>query len=132
MSHIPARLGAPLAAAAVLTLATAVPASAHVTITPSGTAAGSYSVLTFSVGHGCEGSPTTRIAIQVPEEITSVTPTRHPFWAVEVTTEELAEPLTDAHGNTVTERDSVITYTASTPLPDGQRDTFEEIGRAHV
>ena len=33
--------------------------------------------------------------------------------------------MTDAHGNEVTERTSSIVYTAETPLPDGQRDTFE-------
>jgi uncharacterized protein YcnI len=43
-----------LAGGAVLALA-AVPlaASAHVTVTPSGTAAGSYTVLTFAFSHGC-------------------------------------------------------------------------------
>ena len=42
------------------------PASAHVTITPSTTAAGAFAVLEVSVGHGCEGSPTTEITIQMP------------------------------------------------------------------
>ena len=56
----------------------AAPASAHVTITPSDTAAGAYTVLTVSVGHGCEGSPTTALDIQIPEQILSVTPTLLP------------------------------------------------------
>ena len=92
------------------------------TITPSETAAGSYAVLTVSVGHGCEGSPTTKITIQVPEEITSVTPTRNPLWTIDMV---LDEPLTDANGNVVTERVGEVTYTTDTPLPDGYRDTFE-------
>ena len=54
-----------------------------------------------------------------------MTPTRNPYYDVEATIEQLDDPVTDAHGNEVTERTSSIVYTARTPLPDGQRDTFE-------
>ncbi len=108
-----------------LVLGTAGPASAHVTITPDTTAAGAYAILTVSVPHGCDGSATTKVAVKVPEEILSVTPTRNPLWDVTVKTRKLAEPVTDAHGNTVTERDATVVYTATTPLPDGYRDAFE-------
>lgn len=120
-----ARLGALPVATAAIALLLVAPASAHVTATPSTTAAGSYTVATFSVGHGCEGSPTTRIEIQVPESVLSVTPTRNPFYEVEKTMAQLDEPVADAHGNEVTERVASIVYTADTPLPEGQRDTFE-------
>jgi periplasmic copper chaperone A len=120
-----ARLGAAACAAGLLTLGLAAPASAHVTVAPSDTAAGAYTVLTFSVPHGCEGSPTTGITIQIPEEILSVTPTRNPLYEVEKTMMKLDEPVTDAHGNTVTERVGEITYATDTPLPDGERDAFE-------
>jgi uncharacterized protein YcnI len=120
-----ARLLAAPAAAGVALLAVAGPASAHVTVTPTTTAAGAYTVLTVSVPHGCEGSPTTKVAIQIPEEILSVTPTRNPLWDVTKQKQKLAEPVTDAHGNEVTERDAAVVYTAKTPLPDGYRDAFE-------
>lgn len=120
-----ARLGALPVATAAITLSLVGPASAHVTATPSTSAAGAYTVATFSVGHGCEGSPTTAIEIQVPESVLSVTPSRNPFYDVEKTMEELDEPITDSHGNEVTERVASIVYTAETPLPDGQRDYFE-------
>ncbi len=120
-----ARLGAFPAATAAIALSLAAPASAHVTATPSTAAAGAYTVVTFSVGHGCEGSPTTKIEIQVPESVLSVTPSRNPFYDVEKTIEKLDEPVADAHGNEVTERTASIVYTASTPLPDGERDAFE-------
>ncbi len=119
------RIALPAAGAAgALALAVA-PAAAHVTITPTTTAAGSYAVLTFSAGHGCDGSPTTTIAIDMPEEIHAVTPTRNPFWVVEKVMAQLDEPITDAHGNEVTERVDQVVYTARSPLPDGTRDTFE-------
>lgn len=120
-----ARLGALPAATAAIALSLATPASAHVTATPSTAAAGSYTVVTFSVGHGCEGSPTTKLEIQVPESVLSVTPSRNPFYDVEKTIEQLDEPVADAHGNEVTERTASIVYTATTPLPDGERDAFE-------
>ncbi|GAA1509009.1 YcnI family protein [Nocardioides humi] len=111
--------------ALALVALTAGAASAHVTVTPNTTAAGAYAVLTFSVGHGCEGSPTTSLAIQMPESIPSVTPTINPGWDVEKVSEKLAEPIKDAHGNEVTERTAQVVYTAKTPLPDGYRDTVE-------
>lgn len=120
-----ARLGAAAGAAGLLTLALAAPASAHVTVTPSDTAAGAFVVLTFSVPHGCDGSPTTGITIQVPEEILSVTPTRNPLYEVEKSVVQLDEPVEDAHGNSITERVGEVIYTARTPLPDGERDAFE-------
>lgn len=100
-------------------------ASAHVTVTPSTTGAGSYAVLTFSVAHGCEGSPTTSMAIQMPESIPSVSPTINPNWTVEKVVEQLDEPIADAHGNEITERVAQVVYTARTPLEDGYRDTVE-------
>jgi uncharacterized protein YcnI len=120
-----ARLGALPAATAAIALSLAAPAGAHVTATPSTAEAGAYTVVTFSVGHGCEGSPTTKIEIQVPESVLAVTPTRNPYYEVEKTMVDLDEPVADAHGNEVTERVGSIVYTADTPLPEGQRDTFE-------
>ncbi|WP_435769809.1 YcnI family copper-binding membrane protein [Nocardioides sp. SYSU DS0651] len=117
-------LGAGSAALALVALGAA-PAAAHVTVTPSTTEAGAYTVLTFSVGHGCEGSPTTGLAISLPEEILQVTPTVDPGWTVEKVTEKLEEPVEDSHGNAITERVSQVVYEARTPLPDGFRDTVE-------
>ncbi len=113
------------AATAAIALSVVSPASAHVGATVSDASAGAFTVATFSVPHGCEGSPTTRIEIQVPESVLSVTPTRNPYYDLEATIEQLDDPVTDGHGNEITERTSTIVYTAATPLPEGQRDTFE-------
>jgi periplasmic copper chaperone A len=123
--RIPARLGAATAAGLLITAIAAAPASAHVTITPSGTAAGSYTVLTFSVGHGCEGAATTALDIQIPEPILSVTPTLLTGWEVEKQMVQLDEPVTDSHGNSVTERVGQVVYTADQPLADGYRAAME-------
>lgn len=112
-----------VAGAAVIGLSA--PAAAHVTVSAAGTTAGSYTLLTFSVPHGCEGEATTAVAIQIPEPLYSVTPTVNPNWDVELVPVELDEPITDSHGNEVTERVDEVVYTAHTPLPDGHRDAFE-------
>ncbi len=90
------------------------PAGAHVTVTPSTTAAGAHAVLRFAVEHGCKESPTTRITIQIPPQVTSVTPTRTALWRVEKRTDPVA-----------VERVSSVTFSTDTPLPDGYREVIE-------
>lgn len=99
-----------LVGGALLALGAPLAASAHVTVTPSDTAAGSYSVLTFSLGHGCDGSPTTKLTFDIPEQIESVSPTLNPNWTI--------EKVADG------DRTSQVVYTAITPLEDGYRDTM--------
>lgn len=120
-----ARLLAAPTAAGVLVLASGGAAAAHVTVTPTTTEVGAYTVLTVSVPHGCDGSATTKVAIQIPKEILAVTATRNPYWDVVKQKEKLAQPVTDPHGTQITERDATVVYTAKTPLPDGDRDAFE-------
>lgn len=103
-----------VAAGALLAVGAPLAASAHVGVTPSDTAAGSYALLTFGVGHGCDGSPTTRIAIDIPESIISVTPTVNPNWTI--------EKIKTGEGDAA--RVTQVVYTAITPLEDGLRDTF--------
>ena len=110
-----------LGAGALLAFAAApLSASAHVGADASSTAAGSYTVITFSVPHGCDGSPTTEVRIGLPETIPTVTPTVNPNWTVSRTLVPLDPPTEDN-----TERTSEVIYTAITPLPADQRDTFE-------
>ena len=53
------------------------------------------------------------------------TPTRNPFYDVEKVTKKLDTPITAEDGDQITEKVDQIVYTAKTPLPDGQRDSFE-------
>lgn len=124
-SHHPRRVAIASVAAAGLLALGATSASAHVTVDASDTSAGAYTLLTFSVPHGCEESPTSEVAIQIPEPINRVTPTVNPGWDVEMVTEELSEPVTDSHGNELTERVSQVVYTTDEPLPADLRDAFE-------
>ncbi|TFC29612.1 DUF1775 domain-containing protein [Cryobacterium sp. TMT1-3] len=113
-----------LAAGMMLALAAPLAASAHVSVTPDATGAGAYTVLTFSTAHGCAGSSTTTMTIDIPESIASVSPTVNPGWTVEKVAVDLATPIDDGQGNDITTRVGQVRYTAVTPLPDGFRDTF--------
>ncbi|MBM7818133.1 uncharacterized protein YcnI [Cellulosimicrobium cellulans] len=99
-------------------------AAAHVTVTPDTTDAGAYALLTFGVPHGCGDSPTTKVSVQVPEQIVTVTPTVNPGWDVEKVMAALDEPVDDGHGGQYTERVAEVVYTAKAPLPDGYRDAL--------
>ncbi|WP_100444661.1 YcnI family copper-binding membrane protein [Glycomyces xiaoerkulensis] len=129
MQRNPKRL---LARAAVVGLAATAaiagpssPASAHATVKTDNTVAGTYTVLTFSIGHGCEDEPTNEVAIEIPEPILSVSPTVNAGWEIEKVDTTLDEPVADSHGNEVTERVGQVIYTTDDPLPDGYRDVFE-------
>lgn len=113
-----------LLGAALLAIAAPLSASAHVDVEPSSAAAGSETVLTFSLPHGCDGSSTTAFGIGIPEGVEGVTPTVNPSWTVSQVPVDLASPISDGHGHSVTTRIGQIVYTAKVPLADGLRDTF--------
>jgi uncharacterized protein (TIGR03382 family) len=94
-----------LATAGLLALG-ATSAAAHVTITPSTTAAGATAVLGVEIPHGCVGSATTAISIRMPEGVSDVTTSDVGRWAVEETADAL-------------------TWTADEPLPDAETDQVE-------
>jgi uncharacterized protein YcnI len=81
-------------------------AMAHVTITPSTTAAGATAVLRVEIPHGCVGSATTAISIRMPEGVADVTASGTDRWAVDQA----------ADG---------VTWTTDEPLPDGEHDEVE-------
>lgn len=99
------------------------PAGAHVTVAPEEAAADDYAYLQFSVPHGCDGSSTTRLRVQVPENVVSVTPQVNPGWSLE--TKSGPKEETELHGETITEGVREITWTAeNAPLPDEYLDVF--------
>jgi len=107
-----ARLGLGLLAAGALALGLATPAGAHVTADKDTVPAGGSTTLSFTVGHGCEDSPTRQIAVQVPEGVLNAAPQVLVGWDVEATETALDEPVESSHGEPQTERVSEITWTA--------------------
>lgn len=107
--NIPARRRARLAigvtAGAALALALPLAASAHVHVTPEDVAADGSSRIDFSFSHGCDGSPTTALVIDIPAEAQGATPVVDGAWTI----------TTEAGDSGIPTR---ITYTAVAPIPD--------------
>jgi uncharacterized protein YcnI len=110
-----------LSAMACLALLAA-PAAAHVTANPSQGPSGSYFFTEFSVGHGCDGSPTTAVSVQIPPGVVSVTPEVEPGWEIETVTGPYDEPV-ELHGEEITEGVVEVTWTGG-PLPDERLTRF--------
>jgi len=97
-------------------------AHAHVTIDPPTAAAGGYQRLAFRVGHGCEGSATTSITVQIPEGVMGAKPMPKPGWTIAITVGKLATPV-QSHGKTVTTRVAELSWRGGS-LPDAYYDEF--------
>lgn len=95
-----------------LALAVAAPlaASAHVHVDPGAVSAGSTATLTFSFSHGCEGSPTTALAVDIPEGVGNVTPVVQAGWTI----------TRDLGADGVATR---VVYTADQPVENGLKAT---------
>lgn len=66
--------------AAALSVAGA--ASAHVSLTPPSAVAGSYQVLRFGIGHGCNGKATTSLRVEIPASVATARPQPKPGWTL--------------------------------------------------
>jgi uncharacterized protein YcnI len=117
--HLAAAAG--LGTAAILLLAA--PASAHIEPTIESAAASSYTTFSLQVPHGCGDAGTSKLEVQIPDSITSVTPEVVPGWTITRTTEHLDTPRDDGEGGQITDRTSVITW-AGGPLAHDQLELF--------
>jgi periplasmic copper chaperone A len=98
-------------------------AFAHVGIEQPQAIAGSYYKLTLKVGHGCEGNPTQRLRVQVPEGVIGVKTMLKPQWKTEVVKGRYATPLDDGHGRKITEGVREVVWSGGR-LPDENYDEF--------
>jgi uncharacterized protein YcnI len=110
-------------AAAAATLALPAAAGAHVTafavgdLPPEG-----YGKIDFRVPHGCDGSPTTSITVQLPDTVVGATPQVVPGWKIRTKEGKLANPVT-AHGEQITEGVREVTWYGGS-LPEHRLQEF--------
>ena len=113
-----------LAASAALSLSFTVgPASAHVALDKKEVPVGSFYKAVLTVPHGCDGSPTVRIAVQIPEGVISVKPMLKAGWTIEVKRGEYAKPYSYLHGAKMTQGPKEIAWSGG-HLPDAYFDEF--------
>lgn len=81
------------AAAALITW----PVSAHVTLEKRQAAVGDFYKAVFAVPHGCAGSATVKLRVQIPEGVLAVKPMPKPGWRLETVKGKYASEY-DFHG----------------------------------
>ena len=111
------------ATSGALALAAFSPASAHVTLSQTIAPAGSMFTGYFRVGHGCAGSATTALRLEIPPDVMGAKPQPKAGWTLKIDHEQLATPLAGEGGRTITQRVSAVTWTGG-PLPDDEWDEF--------
>ncbi|MEO8022810.1 YcnI family protein [Polaromonas sp.] len=112
--------------AACAILAGATPAFSHIVLETTSAPAGSSYKAVFLVGHGCQGSPTTGVTVQIPAGFLGAKPYPKAGWTVSTQLGKLAKPY-DSHGKRVTEDVALVSWKAASreaALPDAFFDEF--------
>jgi len=102
--------------------------SGHISMNPPVSPQG-YGQANIRLPHGCNGSETTAIQVTIPVGISSVKPSKAAGWTLRVDTRPLAVPITSEGGSNITTEVDTLTWTAATPLPDGEYQDFGVIFR---
>lgn len=97
-------------------------AKAHVVVSPKTAPAGEYAKLVFMVPHGCEGSPTTKITVMIPEGVMAVKPQVNQGWKIAIKKVKLTKPFM-SHGKEITEAVSEVSWMGG-PLADEHMEEF--------
>jgi uncharacterized protein YcnI len=106
-------------------------AFAHVVLTEPKAVAGSYYKATLRIGHGCHGSSTTGVIVQMPTGFQGAKPQPKWGWTVATRQAKLVTPY-NSHGKTVTDDVVELRWMAANQeaaLPDDQFDEFAFMGR---
>ena len=108
-----------MAAALVMTTWSA---DAHVTLEGRQAAVGTWYKAVFAVPHGCAGSATNKLRVQIPDGVIDVKPMPKPGWNVEVVKGKYAAPY-DFHGSKISEGVKEVVWSGG-KLADDNYDEF--------
>jgi periplasmic copper chaperone A len=111
-----------LPAVIVLAAFVAAPASAHVTLERRQAPVGSYYKAVFAVPHGCAGSATIKLRVQIPEGVIGIKPMPKPGWTLEMVKGKYATEY-DFHGSKLTEGVKEVVWSGG-KLADDNFDEF--------
>src|SRR6476660_5710163 len=115
-------------APAVIALAAlaASPAIAHVTLEKRQAPVGSYYKAVFAVPHGCAGSATVKLRVQVPEGVIGIKPMPKPGWTLETVKGKYATEY-ELHGSKLSEGVKEVVWSGG-KLADDNFDEFVTAG----
>ena len=83
---------------------------------------GANAVYALRIGHGCGGSATASLRVEIPEGVMAARPEAKPGWTISVEHTPLKTPVPGEGGKMQTDRVSAITWTGT--LPDDEFDDF--------
>jgi uncharacterized protein YcnI len=111
---------------AVAALLISTGAQAHVTLEEPAAVANTGYKAVLRITHGCEGSPTHTVRVQIPAGFLGTKPIPKPGWKLEMQRVKLAEPY-DSHGRKIDETVAEVIWRAQSPeafLADAHFDEF--------
>ena len=94
---------------------------AHVELQTTSAPVDSFYRAALTVPHGCEGSPTVRLRVQIPEGVISVKPMPKPGWKLNITKGKYAKSY-DFYGRQLSEGVKELSWSGE--LPDEYYDEF--------
>jgi periplasmic copper chaperone A len=97
-------------------------ASAHILLENRQATVGTYYKAVFAVPHGCAGSATVKVRVQIPEGVIGVKPMPKPGWSVEAIKGKYAADY-DYHGTKLSEGVKEVVWSGG-KLPDDNYDEF--------
>src|SRR6478735_7359034 len=106
----------------VLSVFAATPANAHVFLEGKQATVGASYKAVFAVPHGCAGSPTVKIRVQIPEGVIAAKPMPKAGWNVEAISGKYANEY-DYHGSKLSEGVKEVVWSGG-KLPDHHYEEF--------
>ena len=119
-----------IAACAGVSWATA--SFSHISLENRTATAGTSYKAVLQVGHGCDGSATRQVAVEIPPGFRDAKPMPKPGWTISTQVARLAVPY-DSHGKAVTDDVVRVTWKAGSKkamLPDAHFRPVHDAGRA--
>lgn len=110
-------------AAGTVMIATVGSAWAHSYVPLQSVVAGERADIPVRISHGCDGAPTNRVTVTVPQGVTNVTVEHNRDWQISVTMRPLPKPIPGEGGVMLTETVDTITWSGNT-LPEGRFESF--------
>jgi uncharacterized protein YcnI len=104
----------------------AAPASAHIVLERKTAALGAFYKAVLAVTHGCEGSPTVKLRVTLPEGFIAAKPMAKPGWSIQTVKGAYARSYTYLHGMAIKAGVREIVWTGK--LPGGFYDEFVFVG----
>ena len=98
------------------------PAAAHVYLEGKQATVGASYKAVFAVPHGCSGSATVKLRVQIPEGVIAVKPMPKAGWSVDVVEGQYSSAY-DYHGNKLTSGVKEVVWSGG-KLPDQNYDEF--------